>query len=322
MTVWGKLLRRTHPVEAQLVRWETEDNDFIEILRSAPVANGPRMIILHGLEGSTSSHYVRALMAGAARRGWGADLLIFRSCGTEMNRTSRLYHSGETRDLDMVVRRVMSEAPDAPLLLVGISLGGNVLLKWLGEQHDAVPGQIRAAAAVSVPFDLARSSRAINSGFARLYERVFLRTLLHKAADVQRRHPGALNNDVRVATISSMWEFDDKVTAPLHGFRGAAHYYQESSSLGWLGRVDVPTLLLSARDDPFLPADVLTRVAEVASENSSLQPEFHARGGHVGFVAGRNPLAPRYFAEERVCEFLAFHLRGRSDAKSAAHHST
>jgi len=243
-------------------------------------------------------------MREAQRRGWAADLLIFRSCGDEPNRALRFYHSGETSDVDSVVRRLISEDPERQLLIVGVSLGGNVLLKWLGELGERVPDQVKGAAAISVPFDLARGSRFLDRGFSRFYQAHFLRSLRRKALGKSVRYPKSIRADV-VRRARTLYEFDDLVTAPVHGFRDADDYYSQSSSLRWLARIRRPTLLLSARDDPFLPAAVLDEVGIIARDNSSLHVEFVDRGGHVGFIAGRVPWRPIYYSERRVGEFLA-----------------
>jgi predicted alpha/beta-fold hydrolase len=220
-----------------------------------------------------------------------------------MNRGRRFYHSGETADLSQVVTWLLTERPGVPILLAGVSLGGNVLLKWLGEQGDALPPEVAGAVAISVPFDLARSSRKIGAGFSRLYERVFLSTLRAKALHIRERFPDLLSG-VDIGRISSMWEFDDVVTAPVHGFENADDYYARCSSIRWIARIRVPTLLLSAADDPFLPPEVLAGVQRIADENHFLRTEFPERGGHVGFIGGKNPFRPYYYAEWRACAFL------------------
>ena len=225
-----------------------------------------------------------------------------------MNLTKRFYHSGETGDVGFVIDRIVEENPRQPLLLAGISLGGNVLLKYLGEKGVALASQITAAAAISVPFDLARASNHINQGFARVYQRHFIKSLKLKALKKLERFPGLISAD-RLVRIRTMYEFDDAVTAPVHGFRDADHYYSSSSSLGWIDRISIPTLLLNARDDPFLPRAVLDDVRRVAQKNERLELEFPAHGGHVGFVAGWNPFRPVYYAERRACDFLAKHIR-------------
>lgn len=255
------------------------------------------------------SHYVAGLFAQARARGWGADLLLFRGCGSVPNRARRFYHSGETSDLAFAVEHVLRDYPEAPLVVAGVSLGGNVLLKWLGEMGDRVPERVRAAAAVSVPFDLERGARFISNGFSRVYEANFVGTLRRKAVEKLARYPDLFDRSAldRARTI---FEFDDAVTAPVHGFRNARDYYERSSALRWLHRVRRPTLLLSSADDPFLPPEVLDEVRAIARGNAHLHPEFTEKGGHVGFVAGRVPWRPFYYAEWRVLDFLAGQLEG------------
>lgn len=307
-TVWGRVGRRAQSIDTRRDRWETPDGDLLEVERLDGTApDSPRLILLHGLEGTVRSHYVQGTLAEATRRGWGADLLLFRSCGGTLNRTRRFYHSGETGDLGLVVDRVIREHPRAPLLFAGYSLGGNVLLKWLGEQGSALPAQARAAAAVSVPFDLARGARHINKGLARLYEASFLRSLKRKTYAKLVQFPD-LADHARVDAARSIYAFDDAVTAPVHGFASADDYYSRSSALGYLAAIRLPTLLLSALDDPMLPAAVLDEVRTIARTTPALTTEFVARGGHVGFVMGP-PWRPFYYAEWRVGEFLAGALR-------------
>jgi hypothetical protein len=287
----------------RIERWPTPDDDFVDVLRLDSSPGRPRVFLLHGLEGTIRSHYVGGLLRMAQRRDWGADMLIFRGCGDELNRAARFYHSGETTDLAYAVERVLSEFPAVPLVLVGVSLGGNVLLKWLGERGDALTERVRAAAVISVPFDLERGSRHISKGFSRIYERHFLRTLRRKALEKLGQFPGLLDL-AALGRARTLYDFDDAVTGPLHGFRDAHDYYTQSSALRFLDRIRRPTLMLSSRDDPFLPAAVLDEVIDVARRNAYLEPEFSERGGHVGFVGGP-PWRPSYYAEERVGEFLA-----------------
>lgn len=307
-TLWGKLVRRAPRVETRSEQWTTPDGDEVEIRRLDPPAasppDTPRLLLLHGLEGTIDSVYLLGMLSQARQRGWAADVLIFRTCNGRMNRARRMYHSGETTDLDFVVRRLVSQHPAQSLLLAGFSLGGNVLLKWLGEQGTEAPVQVRGAAAVSVPYDLERGSRHIERGFARVYGWHFLRTLRAKARAKLRSHPGSIDGDA-LERANSLFAFDDVVTAPLHGFRSAVDYYSRSSSMKFLAGVRRPTLLLSARNDPFLPAEVLDSVMSSARHNSRLHVEIHESGGHVGFVSGRNPFRADYYAESRVADFLA-----------------
>jgi predicted alpha/beta-fold hydrolase len=302
-------MRRRPSLPTRAERWDTEDGDFLDLHRLDAPAGAPRLLILHGLEGTVRSHYAGGLFREARRRGWAADLLIFRSCGNEPNRALRFYHSGETTDLDAVVRRLIAADPSAPLLLVGVSLGGNVLLKWLGEQGDRLPEQVRGAAAISVPFDLARGSRFLDKGFSRFYQAHFLRSLRRKAVVKSAQFPRAIRPEI-VHRARTLYQFDDLVTAPVHGFRDADDYYARSSSLHFLARVRTATLLLSARDDPFLPRAVLDEVRDIARYNPWLHLEFVEHGGHVGFVSGMVPWRPFYYAEWRATEFLNGVLSG------------
>ncbi len=302
-TLWGKVARRPPEVPTRLERWTTPDGDFLELHRLDGTPDAPRLLLLHGLEGTIRSHYLKGMLGLARQRGWAADILIFRGCGSEMNTARRMYHSGETTDLDFVIRRLVSENPDQPLVAAAFSLGGNVLLKWLGEKGTAAPEQLRAAAAMSVPFDLEAGCRHIETGFSRIYGRHFLRTLRVKATAKLQQFPGAFRQD-EMERARTLFEFDDAVTAPLHGFQNAHDYYSRSSCLSFLANVCVQTLLLSAVDDPFLPRKVLDSVRLVARENRRLKVEFHRRGGHVGFVSGRVPGRGVFFGEGRIFAFL------------------
>ncbi len=303
-TLWGKLFRRQQPAPTTVERWDTPDGDFLEVHRLRAPLGRPRVLLLHGLEGTIRSHYAQGLLNEAARRGWGADLLIFRSCGTEPNRTRRFYHSGETTDAALALEKIAAEFPTSPMAVAGVSLGGNVLLKLLGERGNDLPAQLRAAAAISVPFDLARSSRRINSGFSRFYQRFFLDSLRRKAQEKATRFPDLAPQE-NISAIRTLEDFDNLITGPLHGFRDAQDYYQRSSSLQYLKDIRLNTLLLSAVDDPMLPPEVLDEVREIARYNPALHLEFVNQGGHAGFITGFWPWRPFYYAEYRVGEFFA-----------------
>jgi predicted alpha/beta-fold hydrolase len=320
-TIYGKAVRRPPHAPTRAERWDTPDGDFLDVVRLDPSGafagrgDAPRLLLLHGLEGGLQSHYVHGLFAECARRGWGMDLMLHRSCGPEMNRARRMYHSGETGDAALFVGRVAAEHPEAPLALCGVSLGGNQLVKYLGERGaaggggpdgpaDGVPAGVRGAVAISVPYDLARGSRHIARGFSRVYERHFLRSLVRKTELKLLAYPDLVDRR-RLAELRTLWDFDDVLTGPLHGFRDAVDYYGRSSAIHYLAGVRVPTLLLSAADDPFLPAAVLDDVRREAAANPWLTSEFHARGGHVGFVGGRAPWRPDYYAERRTMEWAA-----------------
>jgi len=313
-TLWGKLFRRQAAAPTVLERWDTSDGDFLELHRLSAPAGAPRVLLLHGLEGTVRSHYAQGLLNEAARRGWGADLLIFRSCGTEPNLTRRFYHSGETTDTAFVLDRISREHPSSPLAIAGVSLGGNVLLKFLGERGSDLPPQLRAAAAISVPFDLSRSSTRINRGFSRLYQKFFLGSLRRKAQEKAGRFPD-LAPAGGISRIRTLEDFDNLITGPLHGFRNAQDYYECSSSLPRLEHIRLTTLLLSAVDDPMLPPVVLDEVRDIARRNPKLHLEFVEKGGHAGFIAGSRPWRPFYYAEYRVGEFFAEHFNNASASR-------
>ncbi len=310
-TVWGRLARGRGRVGMARVTLETLDGDDLVVDHLEGPSEAPRLLILHGLEGSSFSAYVQGLVGLARVRGWRAAALNFRSCARDPglpgrslpNRRPRLYHSGETSDLDLVVSHLAARAGSAPLYAVGVSLGGNVLLKWLGEN----PGQttVRAAATISVPYDLAAGSRHLERGLGRFYVAGLLRTLRAKAIDAARRFPEAAAriDTTRTRRSRTFWEFDDAATAPLHGFAGADDYYTRSSSLGYLPRIQTPTLCLSAADDPFLPVEAVERARRAAS--ARVRFAVTDRGGHAGFVAGPAPWRASFWAEEASVEWLA-----------------
>jgi len=306
-TLWGKFFRPLEVHDTRVERLETPDGDFLDIHHLDAPAGAPILLLLHGLEGSVRSHYVQGLLTEARKRGWRAAVLIFRSCGNELNRLPRSYHSGETTDTQFVVDYLETVFPSVPLILAGVSLGGNVLLKFLGEQGSHISARIRAAAAVSVPYDLESSSRYINEGFSKVYQWNFLRSLRRKASAKLERFPDLISRQ-SLASATTMFAFDDCFTAPVHGFRDAMDYYAKSSSINWLHAISINTLLLSSVDDPFLPPQVLERVRDIASRNPHIETDFPPHGGHVGFVGGPSPFSPAYYLEQRVSEFLARQL--------------
>ena len=327
-TLYGRLTRsfgrRSIAIPHRVERWTTPDDDLLELRRMDPPpgapSDAPRLVLLHGLEGGMHSHYVTNFFREAAARGWGADLLLFRGCNGEPNRARRFYHSGETTDVAFAIERIIAEDPTRSITMAGVSLGGNVLLKYLGERGDAVPAQVRGAAAMSVPFDLARGCRHISRGFSKVYERHFLKTLRAKARAKMARYPDLIPDPAALERARTLWEFDDIVTAPVHGFDSAEDYYHKSSSIRFLQGIRVPTLLLSAEDDPFLPPEVLSEVREIARTVPALEVEFVKRGGHVGFVSGWRPWKPVNYGEWRMVSFLerAMAVGGRPSAGTAS----
>jgi predicted alpha/beta-fold hydrolase len=216
-----------------------------------------------------------------------------------------------------VLERVSREYPTSPLAIAGVSLGGNVLLKFLGERGNDLPPQLKAAAAISVPFDLSRSSRRINRGFSRFYQQFFLNSLRRKAQEKASRFPDLAPAD-KISGLRTLEDFDNLITGPLHGFRDAEDYYQQSSSLPRLKHIKLTTLLLSAVDDPMLPPEVLDEVQDIARRNPALRLEFVQQGGHAGFIAGSRPWSPFYYAEYRVGEFFAEQFQNASATRQLA----
>jgi predicted alpha/beta-fold hydrolase len=304
----GALLRPRQRVRYRRETLATADGDEILLDHAGEDRTGrPRLLLLHGLEGSSYSSYVQGLAALAVARGWNATALNFRSCARDPgrvarrieNRTARLYHSGETGDLDFVVGLLRRRDAGAPLVAAGASIGGNVLLKWLAEGGTGV----RAGAAISVPYDLLACARHLERGLGPVYTGVLLRSLRPKALAVRRRFPEAAEriDADRVAGARTFFEFDDAATAPLHGFEGAADYYARSSSLGFLSRIRVPALCVTARNDPFLPEEAVERARSAASP--AIDFRVTESGSHLGFPEGP-PWALRSWAEAVVVDWL------------------
>jgi len=284
-------------------RWELPDGDFLDVDRIDGPPAAPLLVVSHGLEGSSRAPYARGLAAEAARRGLAVAAWNFRGCSGTPNRLLRQYHSGDTEDLSQVVARLAAEAPGRTLFLCGFSLGANQIVKWLGERGDDLPPEVRAAAAVSTPFDLAACARALDGEglWPWLYRERFLRRLRRKALAKAREHPAAIDA-ARVRRARTFSDYDALVTAPVHGFAGAEDYWHKSSSGEFVGAVRRPLLLLSAADDPLVPRSSLPEAA--ARGNPSVTLEITAAGGHVAFVAGP-PWSPRYWAEARVLDFFS-----------------
>jgi predicted alpha/beta-fold hydrolase len=274
---WQTILAALFPpprVPLERRRWDTPDGDFVDVDFAG---SGERMLVLlHGLEGGSDSHYARSLGARFAAAGWRVAIPHWRGCSGESNRLPRAYHSGDSAELDWLLARLPT-----PLDALGVSLGGNVLLKWLGERGEAARARVRRAATVSAPIDLAAAACTLDRGLNRLlYTRMFLATLKPKSLAKLQRFPD-LYDAARLHRARTFREFDDLVTAPLHGFRNAEHYWDVCSGGQYLGGIRVPTLLLNARNDPFLPERAL--LAAAAGSAPCVEREFPARGGHVGF---------------------------------------
>jgi predicted alpha/beta-fold hydrolase len=303
-TIFANLWRPRPGPPVARARWELPDGDFLDLdLTTGLAPDAPLAVLCHGLEGSSTAPYLRGLARALAARGVASAALNFRTCGEELNRLPRTYHSGETGDLALVVARLAAERPGRPLVVAGFSLGGNVVVKYLGERGDALPAELRGGAAISVPFDLAASSRRLD-GPGRLmwlYRERFMRRLRRKAAAKAARHPGTFDA-AAVARATTFAEFDELVTAPLHGFASRHDYYARSASGQFLPGVRRPLLCLSAADDPMVPAETLPLA--LARQSRAVRLIVTAHGGHTAFVDG-HPLRPGFWAERTAAAYLA-----------------
>jgi hypothetical protein len=266
-------------------RWELPDGDFIDLdwFDGVAAADAPLVVLFHGLEGGSRGHYASFLMAAIQRLGWRGVVPHFRGCSGEPNRLPRAYHSGDSAEIGYILMRLRQSAPT--LYTAGVSLGGNALLKWLGEQGKAAVAVVQAAATVSAPLDLPAAGAALDRGFTRLYTAHFLKTLKRKALAKLDRFPGLYDRQA-LLEINTIEAFDTLVTAPLHGYRDAGDYWRQSASKPWLPHIRVPTLVINARNDPFMPGETLPGPEAVSAQ---VTLEFPAQGGHVGFVSGPFP---------------------------------
>ena len=266
-------------------RWDTPDGDFVDVDFQAGQPGQPALVLFHGLESSSTSHYALAFAHAARQRGWAFTVPHFRGCSGELNRGPRAYHSGDFEEVGWMLQR-LRQHHGQPLRVAGVSLGGNALLRWAEEAGDSASATASAVAAVSAPVDLAAAGRAIEQGFNRVvYTRMFLRSMKPKALAKWDQHPGLFDRE-RLKAARTLYEFDDVFTAPLHGFSGTLDYWARASAAPQLGRVRLPTLVLNARNDPFVPGDALPRAQDVGSWVTLWQPD---HGGHVGFPGGRFP---------------------------------
>ncbi|AZL76151.1 hydrolase [Pseudomonas sichuanensis] len=306
-TLWGPLWRKLPELPRERERLWLADGDFLDLDWHGPhQAGAPLVLVLHGLTGSSNSPYVKGLQQALQARGWASVALNWRGCSGEPNLLARSYHSGASEDLAETIRHLRARRPLAPLYAVGYSLGGNVLLKYLGESGSA--SQLEAAVAVSVPFRLDQCADRIGLGFSKVYQAHFMREMLAYVQDKQRHfrdkgHHQGLAEIERLGSLRNLrtfWDFDGKVTAPLNGFNDAHDYYRRASSRYYLGENRTPTLIIHSSDDPFVFDHSLPSASELAPQTHF---ELHSRGGHVGFVDGslRNP---GYYLERRIPQWL------------------
>ncbi len=303
-TVWATLMRPEIPLSLHPHRFELPDGDFVDLVwdkANFQDQKKPIVVILHGLTGSIKSPYATGLISAISAAGWRPVFMHFRGTSGEPNRLPRYYHSGDTQDAATVINFLRETNPDVPIAGIGISLGGNVILKWLGE--TGINNPLSAVVAVSVPFELKKASRTMNEGLSKFYQWRLLKQLRKevqlKFKNRQLPCPFDLN---QLAKVKSFHEFDDLVTAPLHDFSDADDYYSKSSSRQFLPSITVPTLIIHAEDDPFLPKSVIPTTAEISSSTTI---ELSPYGGHVGFVAGNKIGRAEYWLESRIPEYLA-----------------
>jgi uncharacterized protein len=306
-TLYPALMRKTSsPPGLRRERLITPDNDFIDV-DWCGAGIQPLIILLHGLTGSSQSGYIKGLQRTLLTQGFRSVALNFRGCSGEYNHSARCYHSGETEDIHFLYQTLRQREPDTPFAAVGFSLGGNVLLKWMGEQGSKLT--LFAAVAVSVPLVLSTCATKLDKGFSKMYRGNLLRELKHYVRAKQRHleKVGKLIEASKIeqlgdlSRIKSFWQYDDRVVARLHGFKNVQDYYQRSSSRQFLKSITIPTLVVQAIDDPFMTQEVLPDLNELSS---SIHLEITQGGGHVGFIAGDMPFKPEYWLEQRIPEFL------------------
>ena len=300
-TLWPNLIRPRPRVALTRERIELPDGDFLD-LDWAPERDGPVVLILHGLEGSSKSGYAAGILKKLASQGFQAVLMHARGCSGEPNRLARAYHAGQTEDMAYVVDLLKQRYPQRRFAAVGYSLGGNALLKWLGETGEKNP--LDCAVAVSVPFRLADAHKRLQKGFSRLYQ-WHLMGKMKQAVRRKRHYPNYPINATAVEKLTTFREFDDAVTAPLNGFDGVDDYYARSSSRKYLKEITKPTLIIHATDDPFMFTETTPRHEEL-SERVLFEVSNH--GGHVGFVTGNIPGAGNYWLEHRIPNWLSAKL--------------
>lgn len=297
-TMWSTLFRRLGKLVVNRERFDLNDGDFVDLDWVGLDNQGPIILVLHGMGGSINSPYANGILQAIVSQGWCGVLMHFRGCSGEPNRLPRYYHSGETQDVAEVVSALAKRYPGIPIAAIGYSLGGNVLLKWLGETREANP--LKAAVAVSVPFVLDIAAKRVSEGFCRIYQWTMLRDLRKQIIKKFVLIPPPFDLS-KLAQLRNFHEFDSYFTAPLHGFKDASDFYEQCSSKQFLKYIKVPTLILHASDDPLLAKDIMFDNQDL-SEHVVI--ELSQYGGHVGFISGNIPLWPEYWLEKRIPEYL------------------
>lgn len=299
-TLWARFTRVSEDIIGQEERLELPDGDFLD-LNWVGSNTGPIIIVLHGLAGDIHSPYAQGMLHAIDQQQWRGLFVHFRGASGTPNRLPRFYHSGETDDLSYVINELRRREPNTPVAIVAYSLGANILLRWLAKYQDSF---IKAAVAVSVPFELQKTAEHMNRGFAQLYQWY----LLDKLREIiqMKRALGLVDlTSEEINNLKNFWQFDNRVTAPLHGFKNAEDYYTQCSSRPILKAITTPTLILQAKDDPFMPKDIIPDASELSAQ---INFELHESGGHVGFVAGNYPWEPIYWLEHRIINYLRDYL--------------
>lgn len=295
-TLWPTFFKKRPELTLHTSRIELADGDFVEI-SSTPLDNKPVVLLLHGLEGSLSSHYAKPLIKHLKSAGYGVCFMHLRGCSDAPNRLPRSYHSGETRDLQAVVEYINNHLQTDIFGIIGFSLGGNILLKWLGEQGELAA--TKTAIAVSIPFQLEHAAERLEQGFSRTYQKYLISKCQHRYQQKFSTLDSPL--DIDIEQLNTFYLFDDQVTAPLNGFKGADDYYQQCSSRQFIKNIRKPTLILHAKDDPFMWEYTPPDEKELSP---SVDLELSEAGGHVGFIAGNIPFKAEYWLDTRIIEWL------------------
>jgi len=296
-TLWPVLVKRKFYLDIKRERIELPDKDFIDLDWINYECAGPIVVLLHGLEGSIDSHYALSMLHIIKEQKWRGVLVNFRGCSGEPNRLERSYHSGDTKDFELVLNLIKQREPEIPLAAIGYSLGGNVLLKWLGETKNNL---LKAAVAVSVPFEMNKVQHRLTQGFSKLYQWYLLKSL-RDSITKKAAHTSLPIKIELLKKVKSLYDFDNLFTAPLHGFTSAENYYTISSSRQYLKNITTPTLIIHSKDDPFMTSDVIPEPTELSSTTQLIITE---KGGHVGFVMGSLPWRPQYWLDHKIPEFL------------------
>jgi len=311
-TIMPRFFRPFHNTRYELEQLDTPDGDFIELAWSLPQnETAPLAVVLHGLEGNINSFYAKGMMKALKKQGYAVVLMHFRNCSTEVNRLPRAYHSGDTADLAFFIDHLRQQFPTRAIMAVGFSLGGNVLAKYLGEEGKNCP--LSAAAVVSAPYDLSSSSDVIRKSLGKIYQKYLLdrmkKSMQRKLPQIKQQIP--ITTD-QLMEIDDLLEFDNQLTAPLHGFENAHDYYRKASAMPYLKDIATPTLIIHAKDDPMLSIKAVPSRQDVSEHVTLCVSE---KGGHVGFISGKNPFKPVFWLEKAVPCYFSQHITNKASNK-------